>query len=140
MNLEEIVSSYYYRNRNKVSIVNYQSSKKIVNRKSKIVNQTMEIINENQKDPQLWRIAQKRASFKRHLITYAIVNAMLWCIYFFSHRWSWYGHWGIPWPAWVTLFWGIGLAFNYIDAYHGSETELAEREYEKLKQEREKKQ
>ena len=36
------------------------------------------------KDPELWEIAQKRASFKSHAIAYIIVNAFLWCVWYFS--------------------------------------------------------
>jgi hypothetical protein len=46
------------------------------------------------------------------------------------------GHWGYPWPIWVMLGWGIGIAFQYFDAYHGSKQELEQQEYEKLKREK----
>lgn len=36
------------------------------------------------KDPQLWDIAQRRASFKRHFTTYLIVNAFLWAVWYFT--------------------------------------------------------
>jgi hypothetical protein len=31
------------------------------------------------------------------------------------------------------LGWGIGLAFNYIDAYHLNKDDMIQREYDKLK-------
>lgn len=88
------------------------------------------------KDPELWKIAQKRASFKRHLTTYLIINGFFWLIWFMG-RGHYYG--GLPWPVWPMLGWGIGLAFNYFDAYQGDKNTLAEREYEKMKKERENK-
>lgn len=94
----------------------------------------MNIIGE--KDPDLWRIAKKRAAFKKHLFSYIVVNGMLWCIWAFQHK-PWHG--GFPWPAWVSLFWGIGLLFNYYEAFHGNDYDMAEHEYEKLKKERERK-
>ena len=84
------------------------------------------------KDPQLWHIARKRASFKSHLVTYLIVNAGLWLIWFFTGA-RIYGN-GIPWPVWGMFGWGIGLVSHYISAYHTSGDNLIEREYEKLKQ------
>ena len=40
----------------------------------------------------------------------------------------------IPWPIWPTLGWGLGVAFNYFDAYSSPDKQSAiEREYEKLK-------
>ena len=90
------------------------------------------------KDPVLWEIAQKRASFKSHALTYIIVNGFFWCIWFFSgnqheievenFRW---GH--FPWPVWPMIGWGIGLAFHFAGAYIFPEANSVEREYEKLK-------
>ena len=91
------------------------------------------------KDPVLWEIAQKRAAFKKHLVSYIIVNSFLWAIWLFSSshyedfnltniRW---GH--FPWPIWPTLGWGIGLAFHYSDAYLFPKANSVEKEYEKLK-------
>ena len=36
------------------------------------------------KDPQRWRIAKRRASFKRHLAVYIVVNLFLWLVWFFT--------------------------------------------------------
>jgi 2TM domain len=44
---------------------------------------------------------------------------------------------GFPWPAWIMLGWGIGLVFNYAEAYRGDKETMAEKEYEKLKKEKE---
>lgn len=93
------------------------------------------------KDPELWEIAQKRSAFKSSLISYILVNAFLWAIWYFSsarHRdfnftdISW-GH--FPWPLWVTLGWGLGLAFQFSGAYIFPKANSVESEYEKLKKE-----
>lgn len=85
------------------------------------------------KEPGLWKIAKKRASFKKHFATYLIINGFFWLLWFFQgnpHNYN-----GVPWPVWPMLGWGIGLAFNYFHAYHGDSNALAEKEYEKLKRE-----
>jgi len=83
-----------------------------------------------QQDP-LWKVAQKRAGFKVHLTVYIVVNAFLWAIWYSMHS-------QIPavpmWPIYTTLGWGIGLAFNFANAYiFVSKEEMTRREYEKLK-------
>jgi len=93
------------------------------------------------KDPVLWEIAQKRASFKSHAVSYVIVNAFLWGIWFFSS--GHHHHWDIdfdvvdggnfPWPIWPTIGWGIGLAFHFAGAYIFPHANSVESEYEKLK-------
>ena len=74
------------------------------------------------KDPVLWETAQKRASFKSHLLTYVIVNAFLWGIWYFTghQREITIDNWNsrhYPWPIWSTLGWGVGLAFHFAGAY-----------------------
>jgi hypothetical protein len=81
-------------------------------------------------DPELWRIAQKRAAFKSHLKSYVIINTFLWLIWFMTGS-RHYGT-GFPWPIWPTLGWGIGLFFNFIGAYVNT-GDSVEKEYEKLK-------
>jgi hypothetical protein len=83
------------------------------------------------KDPKLWEIARKRASFKSNLITYLIVNAFLWAIWYFTGSRSSAHGW--PWPIWPTLGWGVGILFHYFGAYVYSEANSTEKEYEKLK-------
>lgn len=92
----------------------------------------------NQKDQQLWEIAQKRASFKTHFITYVLVNAFLWILWALNGADNYGG--GIPWPAWSTLGWGLGVASHYFNAYVYPKSNSVEREYEKLKKEQEQKQ
>lgn len=84
------------------------------------------------KNPQLWHLARKRASFKSHLLTYLIVNAGLWIIWYFIGART-YGA-GIPWPAWSLFGWGIGLVSHYMSAYVSTGENTVEKEYEKLKQ------
>ena|SRR6478672_5705923 len=82
------------------------------------------------KDPAIWEIAQRRASFKTHLATYLVINAFMWGIWYFSQK----NHGtGYPWPVWTTLGWGIGVAFHYIGAYVNPKANSVEREYQKLK-------
>lgn len=81
---------------------------------------------EVQQDP-LWRQAQKRVGFKRNLFAYVIFNSFLWCVWYFTDSG------GYMWPVWPMLGWGIGLAFNYADAYHFNKDEMLQREYDKLK-------
>ncbi len=82
------------------------------------------------RDQELWAIARKRASFRRHLFTYIAVNSLLW-IFWALRGGSDYN--GIPWPLWSTLGWGLGLAINYADAYMFHRENSVEQEYEKLK-------
>jgi hypothetical protein len=87
------------------------------------------------RDPQLWREAKSRARFKSHLLTYVLVNALLWAIWYLTGH-DTYGT-GIPWPAWATLFWGLGVAIQGLAAYgFRSRHRWAEQEYEQLLRER----
>ena len=94
------------------------------------------------KDPALWEIARKRASFKTHALTYVIVNLFLWGVWYFTNN----GNsevkiidgGGYPWPIWTTLGWGIGLAFHFAEAYVFPKANSVEREYEKLKEQQKK--
>ena len=94
--------------------------------------------NTEQKDKKLWNIARKRAAFKRHLISYLIINVMLWAIWLFriySHDFDFHFDFEnrIPWPAYVSFFWGIGLTFDFFNSYFLHKDDMVEREYQKLK-------
>jgi len=86
------------------------------------------------KDPALWEIAQKRASFKGHLMVYIVVNAFFWGIWFFGGSRYGEGYHGghYPWPVWPLMGWGIGLAFHFAGAYVFPKANLVENEYQKL--------
>lgn len=88
---------------------------------------------QNEKDPQMWELAKRRASFKYHLVAYIVFNAFFWIIWTFAkdqHR----EHNGLPWPVWPMMGWGIGLIFHYLGAFVFSKEDAAEKEYEKLMQ------
>ena len=80
------------------------------------------------KDPSLWMLARRRAGFKRHFATYIVINIFLWLLWAFTRYDR--GDSGLPWPAWTTFGWGIGVLFHYIGTY--VKTDDVEREYEKL--------
>lgn len=88
------------------------------------------------KDEQLWRIAKKRAGFKKQLASYIIINGFLWAMWYITQGNpdfdDDYGN-KFPWPIWCTLGWGIGLAFSYYGAYHNDKETDTMREYQKLK-------
>lgn len=86
----------------------------------------------NDKDPELWEIAQKRVSFRSHLTVYIIMNLFFWIIWFFSGQKTTGGN-GLPWPVWPGVGWGIGLVFHYLGAYVNPKNNSVEREYQKLK-------
>lgn len=88
------------------------------------------------KDPELWRIAQRRVSFKNHALVYLVVNAFLWALWFFNDgNYDRFDRGFIrPWPLFTSLGWGIGLVFHFIGAYVSPGINSAEREYEKLQQ------
>jgi hypothetical protein len=90
-------------------------------------------MNDVPRDEQLWRLAKKRASFQRSLAMYVIFSALFWVIWYVTA--GRHGGGGrIPWPVWPMLGWGIGILFQYMDAYGGSRRDLEEREYQKLKE------
>ena len=76
------------------------------------------------KDPELWELARKRASFKSHLGIYLLINVMLWALWFLFDR-------GFPWPLFVTGGWGIGIVSHYFETYSKPQG-LTEKEYQKL--------
>ncbi len=80
------------------------------------------------KDEHLRRMAKRRVEFRDHLLVYIIVNAILIGI----------NMWTVPqfwWFLFPLVFWGIGVAFHWREAYHGDEEARVEREYRKLKSE-----
>ena len=84
------------------------------------------------KDPQLWLVARKRASFRSHLLSYLIVNAGFWILWYLTGA-RIYGNSSIPWPLWSMFGWGIGLVSHYVSAYVANGNSV-EKEYNKLTQ------
>ncbi|MEO8173432.1 MAG: 2TM domain-containing protein [Sediminibacterium sp.] len=89
-------------------------------------------------DEILWRIAKKRARFKKQLISYVLVSCFLWGIWFMSGSEINYdsdfpGFPNFPWPAWIMFWWGIGLVFCFVNAYLVNTPNAVENEYQKLK-------
>ena len=89
---------------------------------------------EPNKNTQLLKIAKRRVQFKKHFLTYLLVNYFLWIIWFLNDKGSMF-----PWPLYPMLGWGIGVAINYYEAYFGYKEKLIEKEYEKLVREKDEK-
>jgi len=83
---------------------------------------------EQQKDDELWQMAKARVGFRWSFASYFIVNAMLVVIWFFTSGPRYYF-----WPIWSMMGWGVGIAFQYFQAYHGNKLSNTQEEYEKLK-------
>lgn len=95
----------------------------------------MQLIEE--KDPHLWKIAQKRAAFKSHLGNFIMTNAFLWILWLLTEDNITISSSDIPWPAWATLSWGVWVVWEYYDAYHDDKKSNVEEEYRKLKKAKE---
>ena len=94
---------------------------------------TKEQLSHNEKDDALWEIAKKRTNFKKSFLKYAIINIFLWCIWLFNGSYLKLNNDNWPWPLWVTLGWGLGIAFQYRDAYLVPKLNVVQKEYDKLK-------
>jgi 2TM domain len=89
-------------------------------------------MNTETKDPALWKIAKKRAGFKYNLFGYIIMTLFFWVLWFIGRGNNIAGEESLlPWPFWPTLMWGIGVVYNYMEAYMPGNL-LAEKEYKKL--------
>jgi uncharacterized ion transporter superfamily protein YfcC len=58
------------------------------------------------------RIKRKRM-FQQQLIVFVLINVLLWVI------WAATGA-GFPWPIFVTVFWGLGIATQAWAIYRGT--------------------
>jgi len=90
-------------------------------------------IKDSQLSEQARRIAKNKISFIRHLITYVAVILVLALINNVTHA-------GRQWWLWVALFWGIGVFFNFLNAFifkggglKKLEEEMTQKELERLK-------
>jgi 2TM domain len=58
------------------------------------------------------RLQAKRA-YTAGLVVYVVVNVFLWILWAVTND----GDGGIPWPLWVTLGWGFGMAMGAFGLY-----------------------
>ncbi len=87
--------------------------------------------NQEQRNPNLLSIAKARVCFKKNLILYLFINALLTGIWFYSSYQS--GYHIIFWPIWSIIWWGVGLIYQYIKAYHfNADIFSVDKEYKKL--------
>ena len=84
---------------------------------------------QNLDDKKLWEEAEARAGFKRHVLSYVLVNLFFIGVWYFSGG----GKLEHFWPAWSMFGWGIGLLFHYLGVYQRNLFFSAQREFEKLK-------
>jgi hypothetical protein len=87
---------------------------------------------EEQRDEKLWQIAKRRADFQNSLLSFVVISVICWAVWYLTIGRT-RNAYGTPWPLWVMLGLGIGLAFKFMRAYKTDKDTLAEREYEKLK-------
>lgn len=85
-------------------------------------------MNNDQRDEMLWKVAKKRAAFKRSFSIYVFVNAFLIAVWYFSS-----GPGSYFWPVWLMIVWGFGILMQYLSAYQGKNIFTTEEEYERLK-------
>ncbi|MFN8374671.1 MAG: protein kinase [Anaerolineae bacterium] len=64
-----------------------------------------------------------RREFVGHLISFTVVNAMLWMIFGLTGA-------DFPWPMFVTLGWGSGLAAHAVSMFFKTNSQLEKREHE----------
>jgi hypothetical protein len=74
------------------------------------------------RDQALARLKRKR-EFRNHVVVFVAVNVLLWLIWAFSDDR------GFPWPAFVTVFWGIGTAMQGWSVY-GRRRPISDQEIE----------
>lgn len=77
----------------------------------------------------LWQQAKSRARFKAQLLAYVVVNVFIWTFWVLAPQ----RHSMVPWPVFVTAFWGFGLLMRGLAAYSGfNYRQRTQREYERL--------
>lgn len=66
------------------------------------------------RDQALAQLKRKR-EFRAGIAVYLVINALLWVIWLLSDERG--DSNGIPWPLWVTVFWGIGMLIGAYNIY-----------------------
>ncbi len=82
-------------------------------------------------DEKIWRSAQKRVNFRKHLWVYIIVNVALIILWALSRKPDDNNYWFL----YPMCGWGIGVALHYWNAFHNDDTSI-EKEYKRLKKQR----
>lgn len=83
---------------------------------------------ETQRNERLWKEAEARSGFKKHLSSYVLVNLFLIGVWYFKGG----AQGGNFWPVWTLLGWGIGLLSHYLGVYGKNRFFSTEKEYEDL--------
>lgn len=81
-------------------------------------------------EERMWKMAERRVAFKRHLFVYIVINLMLIALWYFTSYKD--GDTAGYWFIWPLMGWGIGVMFNYWGAYHDDQGSV-DREYQKIK-------
>ena len=78
---------------------------------TEMFNMNEEILHEKAKN-----VVNKKVKFYRYLYCYLIVNVFLFIINFSEIRENWFNihQW---WFLWITVLWGVWLAFHYIKVF-----------------------
>jgi multidrug transporter EmrE-like cation transporter len=84
------------------------------------------------RDEKLWQLAKRRAAFQESLISFMVVSAICWAVWYFTAGMRGINV-GTPWPLWVMLGLGIAVGIKFIRAYKTDTETLTEQEYNKLK-------
>ncbi len=79
-------------------------------------------------DDNLWKVAKKRSAFKVSATIYLGINAFLVGLWYITT-----GPNSYFWPMWPMAGWGLGILFQFVDAYLGNGVFSEEKEFEKLK-------
>ena len=58
---------------------------------------------------------KRKREFKTAIAAYLVVNAFLWIIWLLSDERGDAN--GVPWPLWVTAFWGLGMVLSAWNVY-----------------------
>ena len=87
-------------------------------------------------EEKIYEEARKRVEakkgFYKHLVVYVVVNIMLVLI------WAFPSGGGYPWFLWVLGLWGLGVLFNFFDAFiwaRKGDKSAIEKEAERIKRE-----
>lgn len=78
-------------------------------------NQPSSVIEEKRIREKIEKKYKERAGLIAHATPFLIVNSMLWMIWLFT---SGPNSGGMPWPMWITFFWGIGMFSHFISYYN----------------------